>query len=53
MVAPSQGDWFADGEAYELYVGRWSRKVGPIVLGTGSLYRQASVGSTWAAVQAR
>ena len=32
MVAPSQGDWFADGEAYELYVGRWSRRVGPMFL---------------------
>ncbi len=32
MAVPSQGDWFADGEAYELYVGRWSRRVGPIFL---------------------
>ena len=28
MVEPSEGDWFADGEAYEHYVGRWSRRVG-------------------------
>ncbi len=28
MVEPSQGDWFADGEAYEHYIGRWSRRVG-------------------------
>ncbi len=32
MAAPSQGDWFADGEAYEQYVGRWSRRVGPLFL---------------------
>jgi len=32
MAAPSQGNWFADGEAYELYVGRWSRRVGPMFL---------------------
>jgi len=32
MEAPNQRDWFADGEAYELYVGRWSRKVGPMFL---------------------
>jgi len=27
MVEPSEGDWFADGEACEHYVGRWSRRV--------------------------
>ena len=32
MVKPSQGDWFADGEAYEHYVGRWSRRVGNVFL---------------------
>ena len=28
----SEGDWFADGEAYEQYVGRWSRGVGRLFL---------------------
>lgn len=28
MAEPGEGDWFADGEAYEHYVGRWSRPVG-------------------------
>ena len=32
MAAPNRGDWFADGEAYERYVGRWSRRVGPMFL---------------------
>ncbi len=32
MVEPSEGDWFADGEAYEHYVGRWSRGVGHLFL---------------------
>ena len=31
-MAPSQGGWFADGEAYEDYVGRWSRRVGYVFL---------------------
>ena len=32
MAAPSEGAWFADGEAYEHYVGRWSRQVGDMFL---------------------
>jgi SAM-dependent methyltransferase len=32
MLPTSQRDWFADGEAYEHYVGRWSRRVGHIFL---------------------
>ena len=32
MATPSQGEWFADGEAYEHYVGRWSRRVGNVFL---------------------
>ena len=28
----SEGDWFADGEAYEHYVGRWSRGVAHLFL---------------------
>ena len=32
MSSPNQGDWFADGEAYEYYVGRWSRRVGHVFL---------------------
>ena len=32
MAAPSEGAWFADGEAYEHYVGRWSRRVGDMFL---------------------
>ncbi|MCI0865207.1 MAG: class I SAM-dependent methyltransferase [Chloroflexi bacterium] len=32
MVAASEGNWFAGGEAYERYVGRWSRRVGQIFL---------------------
>ena len=32
MAASSQSDWFADGEAYEHYVGRWSRRVGRMFL---------------------
>ena len=31
-MAPGQGDWFADGEAYEHYVGRWSRQIGDMFL---------------------
>jgi len=27
LVEPGGEDWFADGEAYEHYVGRWSRRV--------------------------
>ena len=32
MSTASQGDWFANGEGYEHYVGRWSRRVGPLFL---------------------
>ena len=32
MSTASQGDWFANGEAYEHYVGRWSRRMGPLFL---------------------
>ena len=32
MAASSEGAWFADGEAYEHYVGRWSRRVGDMFL---------------------
>ncbi len=32
MAAPSEGSWFEDGEAYEHYVGRWSRRVGDMFL---------------------
>jgi len=32
MAAASEGAWFADGEAYEHYVGRWSRRVGDMFL---------------------
>ncbi|MDP6514847.1 MAG: class I SAM-dependent methyltransferase, partial [SAR202 cluster bacterium] len=28
MASQNEGGWFADGEAYEGYVGRWSRVVG-------------------------
>lgn len=37
MASQSDGDWFADGEAYEDYVGRWSRWVGVMFLGWLSL----------------
>ncbi len=32
MLPPSKREWFADGEAYEHYVGRWSRRVGHLFL---------------------
>ncbi|MFP6650875.1 MAG: methyltransferase [Dehalococcoidia bacterium] len=32
MASQGQGDWFADGEAYQGYVGRWSRRVGDMFL---------------------
>jgi SAM-dependent methyltransferase len=32
MVRAEQKDWFADGEAYEHYVGRWSRPVARLFL---------------------
>jgi hypothetical protein len=32
MTEKKDGSWFADGEAYEHYVGRWSRPVGQMFL---------------------
>lgn len=32
MATPSGSAWFADGNAYEQYVGRWSRRVGALFL---------------------
>lgn len=32
MSQERKGSWFADGEAYEHYVGRWSRPVGQMFL---------------------
>jgi len=29
---PQESSWFADGDAYEHYVGRWSRRVGVMFL---------------------
>lgn len=31
-MSQTKADWFADGDAYEHYVGRWSRRVGDIFL---------------------
>jgi hypothetical protein len=32
MTNKDDASWFADGEAYEHYVGRWSRPVGQMFL---------------------
>ena len=32
MDQKGKKDWFADGEAYEHYVGRWSRPIGHMFL---------------------
>ena len=32
MESKNEGDWFADGEAYEGYVGRWSRRIGELFI---------------------
>jgi hypothetical protein len=32
MTQKKDASWFADGEAYEHYVGRWSRPVGHMIL---------------------
>ena len=32
MAQNGEKDWFADGDAYERYIGRWSRPIGAMFL---------------------